>query len=111
MLFLIRAAVVIGGLSYLAMLRDTPDSTASLSEVSAHARPNQARPLQTLTTQGPSVQALAAAWDAVPAEAREQLVRDGTDTLVRHLGTPRPASADTLADADRRLPWRGVAPR
>ncbi|MCJ2083044.1 hypothetical protein [Methylobacterium sp. J-090] len=105
MLFLVRAAVVIGGLSYLAMHRDL-DSVPSLPKV-----PVQALVSQTMAAPVRPVQALAAAWDAMPADARERMVRDGTDALVRHLGTTRPVSADTLADADRRPPWRGVASR
>ncbi|KQO72851.1 hypothetical protein ASG60_04480 [Methylobacterium sp. Leaf469] len=95
MLFLIRAAVVIGGLSYLALLRDRPDAVPTLPAVSPQA----------------PAHALAAAFDAMPAEPREQLVREGVDGLVRRLGTTRPASADTLAEADRQPPWRGVASR
>ena len=116
MLFLIRAAVVIGGLSYLAMLRDNPDAAVSLPGMSAKVLPAQVLPAQALTAHSLAAQvqpgqALAAAWDAMPADAGDRMVRDGTDALVRRLGTSRSASADTLADADRRPPWRGVASR
>ena len=97
MLFLLRAAVVIGGLSYLAVLRERPDTGPALSA-----------PV-------PPIQALAAAWDAVPDDSRERIVRDGMrdgmDALARRVGPQPPASADTLAEADRRPPWRGVAAR
>jgi hypothetical protein len=95
MLFLIRAAVVIGGLSYLALLKDRPDAVPALPAASPQV----------------PVRALAAAWDTLPAETREQVAREGMDSLVRRLGAGRPVSADTLAEADRQPPWRGVASR
>jgi hypothetical protein len=96
MLFPLRAAVVIGGLSYLALLKDRPDDAPALP-----ASPMQVLPAQTLT----------AAWDAMSPEVRDRIAREGMDVFARHLAPQPAASADTLDEADRRPAWRGVGAR
>lgn len=104
MLFPLRAALVIGGLTYLALLRDRPDDAPVLPTPQSAAQPASilgALPVQRLT----------AAWDAMAPEVRERIAREGADVFARHLASQPAASADTLADADRRPAWRGVAAR
>lgn len=103
MSFLLRAALVIGVLSYLAILRQdgrAPDRAAAL--------PAGGLALETmdrLTTGG-----IGALVEALPPETRESMTRAGTAALARHLAgqtsTPRP-SADTLSASDRKPSWRG----
>lgn len=90
MSFVIRAALVIGVLSYLAMNRDQP-GLAPRAEV--------------------AVPSLADAWEAMPASARERLVREGTAEVGRRMAAVGLVSRDTLADSDRQPPWRGTGGR
>lgn len=102
MLFVLRVVLVVGVLSYLALLRDGADPAA------------EARKLATL----PSAAAVPTMAAAVPAETRERVVRDVLARglmaeLSRRAGEPEaPAgSQDTLNDADRAPAWRGVERR
>ncbi|MER2268742.1 hypothetical protein [Methylobacterium oxalidis] len=94
MSFLLRAALVIGTLSYFA-LREGRQAPPALPPVPASV-PDLA-------------QALPAAWNAVPPEARERVAREGLAELSRRLSVP--PSQDTLAEADRRPAWRGAEGR
>ncbi|WP_336485691.1 hypothetical protein [Methylobacterium nigriterrae] len=100
MSFLLRAALVIGTLSYLAAQRGMPGVSTPPSPAAIQAAL-------------PSVAgALPAAVDAVSAVApatRERMAREGLAELGRHLGGS--ASRDTLAEADRRPAWRGAEAR
>lgn len=106
MLFPLRAALVIGGLTYLALLKDRPDDAPALPTPSLQAAAQQVSSLQALP-----VQSLTAAWDAMAPEVRERIAREGADVFARHLAPQPAASADTLAEADRRPAWRGVVAR
>ena len=121
MTVLLRAILVIGVLSYFALMRTGADPSAEARRI-AGGLPS-AQPLlpgaQALlpSTQAllPSTQAaLPAALDAVPPETRERVVRA---VLARGLmaelsrRAAEPPAADTLEDADRQPAWRGVAPR
>lgn len=90
MSFIIRAALVIGALSYLAIGREQPGIA----------------PARTI-----AVPTLADAWEALPAAARERVVQDGTAEIGRRIAGAAMASRDTLAEADRQPAWRGVASR
>ncbi|MCJ2050244.1 hypothetical protein [Methylobacterium sp. J-070] len=96
MTVLLRAALVIGVLSYLALMRTGADPSA------------EARRL-TGSLPGPQ-----AALDAVPPEARERAMRA---VLARGLmaelsrRAAEPVSNDTLEEADRSPAWRGVEGR
>ena len=94
MSFLLRAALVIGVLSYLAAARQ---GSAPVLETAA------LRPAVEMTTG--SLAALA----ALPPETREAAARAGTEALSRQLTGARP-SADTLLPGDRVPAWRGAAP-
>lgn len=100
MLFVLRVVLVVGALSYLALLRGGADPA------------EEARKLATL----PSGKAAASSVSAlVPAETRERVVRDVLAKgliaeLSRRAGAEEPsASRDTLSDDDRSPAWRGVA--
>ena len=95
MSFLLRAALVIGTLSYFA-LREGGQAPPPLPASVPGAMPDLAR-------------ALPAAWNAVPPEARERVAREGLAELSRRLSVP--PSQDTLAEADRRPAWRGAEGR
>ncbi|MDP4021763.1 hypothetical protein Q8W71_03920 [Methylobacterium sp. NEAU 140] len=102
MTFLLRAALVIGALSYLALLRGGADPAAEAKRL-AEALP------------GPAA-AIPAVAKAVPPETRERVVRDVLARglmaeLSRRAGEAEPASADTLDAADRQPAWRGVEAR
>jgi len=112
MSFLLRAALVIGALSYLALQRQGgPDPArpraAGTGIVSGDA-------MDRLTTGG--IGALVEAVNALPPEAREGMVRTGAAAVARHVtghvtgqaASPRP-SADTLSASDRQPSWRGPA--
>jgi hypothetical protein len=101
MLFPLRAALVIGGLTYLALLKDRSDDAPAL--------PTPSLPVATL--QDLPAQSLTAAWDAMPPGVRERIAREGADVFARHLVSQQAVSADTLAEADRRPAWRGVVAR
>ncbi|MCJ2063628.1 hypothetical protein MKK63_13040 [Methylobacterium sp. J-088] len=106
MTVLLRAALVIGVLSYLALMRGGADPAAEARK---------------LTGRLPSASAvLPAALEAVPAETRERvaravLARGLMAELSRRAGEPQDAadtpSTDTLEAADRQPAWRGIEPR
>ncbi|KQP31181.1 hypothetical protein ASF49_11455 [Methylobacterium sp. Leaf104] len=89
MSFLIRAGLVIGALSWLALQRQGESLPA-----------------------GPAAAgAAAAAWDALPAEMRDAALREGAAEIGRRAGQTLAASAisrDTLSESDRKVPWRGA---
>lgn len=101
MTVLLRAALVIGVLSYFTLLRAGTDPAA------------EARRLADAV---PSAQAaLPAALDAVPAETRERavravLARGLMAELSRRAAEPT-ASTDTLEETDRQPAWRGADPQ
>lgn len=101
MTVLLRAALVIGVLSYLALMRGGADPAA------------EARKLTGALPSASTV--LPAALEAVPSETRERaaravLARGLLAELSRRAGEP-PASTDTLEDADRQPAWRGIEAR
>ncbi|MCJ2072138.1 hypothetical protein MKK75_25615 [Methylobacterium sp. J-030] len=106
MTVLLRAALVIGVLSYLALMRGGADPAAEARKLSGGL---------------PSAAALLpAALEAVPPETRERaaravLARGLLAELSRRAGEPQAStdtsSTDTLEEADRQPAWRGVAPR
>ncbi|GJE60915.1 hypothetical protein [Methylobacterium trifolii] len=105
MSFLLRAALVIGTLSYLA-------ATRGESGPAAPGRPPEAAgPLAALREGVPSAlsSALPAVWNAMPQPARDGLAREAIAALSRRAEAP--PSRDTLAEADRRAAWRGIEPR
>ncbi|KQO71100.1 MULTISPECIES: hypothetical protein [unclassified Methylobacterium] len=86
MSFLIRAGLVIGVLSWLALQRQGERAPAP-----------------------PAVaDAAAAAWDALPAPLRDAALREGAAEIGRRAFTASPVSRDTLSDSDRKVPWRGA---
>lgn len=93
MSFIIRAALVIGTLSYLALTRDQLDGG------SAHV-------ITAPQGAGPAIVGL---WTSLPEASRKQVLRDGAAELVRRVAEPVPPSRDTLAEADRQPAWRGIA--
>lgn len=103
MLFVLRVVLVVGALSYFALMRGGADPAA------------EARKLVTL----PSPAAvLPVATAALPAETRDKALRDVLARglmaeLSRRAGEPEPAtpSQDTLKEDDRMPAWRGVEPR
>ncbi|CAO4164734.1 DUF3300 domain-containing protein [Methylorubrum aminovorans] len=118
MSFLLRAALVIGALSFLALQRQdgrlpAPPRAATAGIASGTATDEA---MDRLTTGG--IGALVNAVNALPPEAREEMVRAGADAVARHVAgqfagqaagqvpSPRP-SADTLSASDRRPSWRG----
>jgi len=106
MLFPLRAALVIGGLTYLAILKDRPYDAPAQPAASLRAAAQQVSPLQALP-----VQSLTAAWDAMAPEVRERIAREGAAVFARHLVSQPAVSGDTLDEADRRPAWRGVVAR
>ncbi|GJE10155.1 MULTISPECIES: hypothetical protein [Methylobacterium] len=96
MTVLLRAALVIGVLSYFALMRTGADPAAEARRL--------AGALPTAQT----------ALDAVPTETRERAMRA---VLARGLmaelsrRAAEPPSTDTLEDADRQPAWRGIEPR
>ena len=86
MSFLLRAALVIGVLSWLALQRQ------------GKALPGAA------IVRG--AETAFAAWDALPAPVREAASREAGAEVVRRV-RGAPASADTLDDGDRKPAWRG----
>lgn len=110
MSFLLRAALVIGALSYLALQRQEGASSAPPRAVTAGIAPGDA--MDRLTTGG--IGALVNAVNALPPETREEMVRAGADAVARHVTgqvvPPRP-SADTLSASDRQPSWRGPVAR
>ncbi|AWN44449.1 hypothetical protein [Methylobacterium durans] len=96
MSFLLRAALVIGTLSYFALRKDGAAPVPPAAAPLAGSVPALA-------------EALPAAFQALPAEARERIAREGLAELSRRLSVP--PSQDTLAEADRRPAWRGAEAR
>lgn len=92
MSFLLRATLVIGVLSYCAAHRDRPV-------------------VFSLQGDGSAGTALAAAWEALPSDAKERVAREGTAEIVRRMAGSTPVSRDTLGDDDRRPSWRGADSR
>lgn len=90
MSFLVRAALVIGALSYFASTRDQPG---------ASLRP----------TDGGPMAALPAIWDALPSDIRARAISEATSQAGRQIAdmSMLPASGDTLAESDRKPGWRG----
>ncbi|MDV2986413.1 UNVERIFIED_CONTAM: hypothetical protein Q9R58_19015 [Methylobacteriaceae bacterium AG10] len=112
MSFLLRAALVIGALTYFALQRQEGPSSIPPRAATAGVATGDA--MDRLTTGG--IGALVNAVNALPPETREQVTRAGADAIARQLaGTlagpvaPRP-SADTLSASDRQPSWRGPAP-
>ena len=120
MSFLLRAALVIGALSYLAMLRgapgthtgDAPTGIAGLASAMGDALPAGLKAAPAPNPPGPAASpgGLAAAWSAVPSDARQRLAREAVAEIGRRTAAAV-ASRDTLAETDRRAPWRGAEPR
>jgi hypothetical protein len=110
MSFLLRAALVIGTLSYLAAQRGSPGVATPPSPAALAA----SLPA-TLPAASEMLEILPSALAGLPAETRERLAREGLAALSRRVGPAvrdAPAgSRDTLAAADRHPPWRGVEPR
>ncbi|MDP4005880.1 hypothetical protein [Methylobacterium sp. NEAU K] len=104
MTLLLRAALVIGALSYCALLRDGADPSA------------EARRLTGSAVTGAQA-TLPSALEAIPAAGRDRAVRA---VLARGLMAelsrraaadgPEPASHDTLEASDRQPAWRGAEP-
>ncbi|MRI54850.1 hypothetical protein D8770_12895 [Methylobacterium sp. DB1607] len=118
MSFLLRAALVIGALSYLALQRQDGSSPAPPRTVAAAVSKGstvgiaEGDALDRLTTGG--IGALVNALNALPPETREEMVRAGADAVARRVtgnaigaATPPRPSADTLSVSDRQPSWRG----
>ena len=98
--FLLRAGLVVGALSYLALGRDRPDRQG-LAEVVSGAVTDAAGA------------ALAHTAAALPPEAQSRVAREALAGLVRRAGqtvpeVQDPPSRDTLLAADRAPAWRGA---
>lgn len=107
MSFLLRAALVIGALSYLALQRQ---GGADPSRPHANGTGIASGDVMDRLTTG-GIGALVEAVNALPPEAREDMARAGANALVRHVGGrehPTQPSADTLSASDRQPPWRGA---
>ena len=109
MSFLLRAALVIGTLSYFAATRGPSGSTESGRGLA----PTAELPVPTATG-SPKVSTVlanagsaAAVWSAMPAEIRQRLAQEAAAEFGRRIG-PAAASRDTLAETDRKAPWRGA---
>ncbi|KAB7787513.1 hypothetical protein [Methylorubrum populi] len=112
MSFLLRAALVIGALSYLALQRQGGLDPARLQAAAAGngtgigAGRTMGDAMDRLTTGG-----IGALVNALPPETRAEMARAGADAVARHvagqLAPPRP-SVDTLSASDRQPPWRGA---
>ncbi|KNY24281.1 hypothetical protein [Methylobacterium sp. ARG-1] len=99
MTFLLRAALVIGALSYLAMLRNGADPAAETRKLTGSAVAG-------------AKATLPAALEAVPPESRAVravLARGLMAELSRRAGVDEPASNDTLEASDRQPAWHGPA--
>lgn len=99
MLFVLRVVLVVGALTYFALMRGGADPVV------------EARKLTAL----PSPAAILPAAAALPTETREKVVRDVLARglmaeLARRAAEPDPSapSRDTLSEADRNPAWRGV---
>lgn len=112
MSFLLRAALVIGALSYLALQRQggldpaRPQAAATGIEAGIGGGRTMGDAMDRLTTGG-----IGALVNALPPETRAEMARAGADAVARHvagqLAPPRP-SVDTLSASDRQPPWRGA---
>lgn len=118
MSFVLRAALVIGALSYLASTRGGDGALPSAREVAA-GLPSLVRTLDGGVTvpheappRGPSAldktlplleKGIPAAWNALSPQARERIAREGLAVLA----AAPPPSRDTLAETDRLPHWRG----
>ena len=111
MSFLLRAALVIGALSYLALQRQggpdpsRPQAAAAGIEAGIGANRAMGDAMDRLTTGG-----IGALVEALPPETRADMARAGADAVARHVAgqlAPRP-SVDTLSASDRQPPWRGA---
>lgn len=101
MTVLLRAALVIGVLSYFALLRTGADPAAEARRLAGAVPSAQA--------------ALPDALDAVPPETRERavravLARGLMAELSRRAAEPVPSN-DTLQETDRQPAWRGADPQ
>ncbi|WP_375456177.1 hypothetical protein [uncultured Methylobacterium sp.] len=115
MSFLLRAALVIGTLSYLAAMRDRPGvpgassvATATETALAASIQGQPAAPGKDAALPA-AIGGLQAAWNAMPAQARQRIAHEAVAELGRRTGPA--TSHDTLAEADRRAAWRGTEPR
>jgi hypothetical protein len=110
--FLLRASLVIGALSYLALERGRQDPRAAV-EAAAGAVSHAVSHAVT----GAAGAALAQSVAALPPEASSRVAREALAGLVLRAGqavpeVQDPPSRDTLLAADRAPPWRGTdAPR
>ncbi|MFJ7439809.1 hypothetical protein ACIQW5_19320 [Methylorubrum thiocyanatum] len=112
MSFLLRAALVIGALSYLALQRQggldpaRPQTAAAGIGTGIETGRTMGDAMDRLTTGG-----IGALVNALPPETRAEMARAGADAVARHvagqLAPPRP-SVDTLSASDRQPPWRGA---
>lgn len=112
MSFLLRAALVIGALSYLALQRQggldpaRPQAAAAGIGTGIETGRTMGDTMDRLTTGG-----IGALVNALPPETRAEMARAGADAVARHvagqLAPPRP-SVDTLSASDRQPPWRGA---
>ncbi|MGH1587994.1 hypothetical protein ACRBEV_06130 [Methylobacterium phyllosphaerae] len=97
MTVLLRAALVIGVLSYFALIRTGADPAAEARRLAGTV---------------PSPQA---ALEVVPAETRERAVRAvlarGLMAELSRRAAEAPASNDTLQETDRQPAWRGADPQ
>lgn len=103
MLFVLRVVLVVGALTYFALMRGGADPVV------------EARKLTALPSPAAIVPAAAA---ALPTETREKVVRDVLARglmaeLARRAAEPDPSapSHDTLSEADRTPAWRGIEHR
>jgi len=97
MSFLLRAALVIGALSWMALQRQG-SATPDLPQVDKAALEATAL----------------AAWEAIPEPARTAALHEGGAEIARRAGSAlatAPVSRDTLLESDRTLPWRGAPTR
>lgn len=117
MSFLLRAALVIGALSYFALQRQDGPAPARPQAVAARGLATGmatgfplGEAMDHLTTGG--IDGIGALVNALPPETRESVARAGMDALARHIAGPSAArsSGDTLSASDRQPPWRGPAP-
>lgn len=112
MSFLLRAALVIGALSYLALQRQggpdavRPQAAAAGIGAGIGAGRTMGDAMDRLTTGG-----IGALVNALPPETRADMARAGADAVARHVAgqlAPQRPSVDTLSASDRQPPWRGA---
>lgn len=110
--FLLRASLVIGALSYLALERGRADPRAA-AEAAAGAVSHAVTGAVTGAISGAAGAALAQSVAALPPETSARVAREALAGLVRRAGqtvpeVQDPPSRDTLLAADRAPPWRGA---